>query len=377
MKKFTWGILALGTGVFVASFLFRFLDPEFQMEQYIRLVGARQILHGELPDRDFLNRGYTLMYYAAAAAMAVFEDGLLGDLVLTAGLVSLGAALAWLLSYQASGSKFIAGVAVLIAISSYPALYNYPKIFLPVLGLFLLWRYIDHQSVGRLLAVSAGITVALLFRHDHGLYLGLATATMLACVHLPGDYKMLLQRVLIVLISVLAFGSPYILFLTANDRLVPHVRTSLWQGTSLVDASQSPETTFDIDLSQPLLRWVNDEVRVDTRINIRWAETVSDLAQQAKEGRGSRTTGRRGYRRPNVALRHRPRYFPRSACGHWSQIPASRTRRASTGNHSGLNDRVSGCRSKSLPGCSTRATPRCGSTMRLRVCRHSACSFWG
>ena len=283
MKKFMWGILAIGTGIFVASFLFRFLDPEFQMEQYIRLVGARQILDGELPDRDFLNRGYTLMYYAAAAAMAVFGDGLLGDLVLTAGLVSLGAALAWLLSYQASGSIFIGGVAALIAISSYPALYNYPKIFLPVLGLFLLWRYIDHQSVGRLVAVSAGITVALLFRHDHGLYLGLATAAMLACVHLPGDYKMLLQRVLIVLISVLAFGSPYILFLTANDRLVPHVRTSLWQGTSLVGASQSPETAFDIDLSQPLLRWVNDEVRVDTRINIRWAEEVSDLARQAKE----------------------------------------------------------------------------------------------
>ena len=94
MKKFAWGILALGTGVFVASFLFKFLDPEFQMEQYIRLVGARQILHGELPDRDFLNRRYTLMYYASAAAMAVFGDGLLGDLVLTAGLVSLGAALA-------------------------------------------------------------------------------------------------------------------------------------------------------------------------------------------------------------------------------------------------------------------------------------------
>ena len=89
------------------------------MEQYIRLVGARQILHGELPDRDFLNRGFTLMYYAAAAAMAVFGDGLLGDLVLTAGPVSLGAALAWLLSYQASGSIFIAGVAALIAISSY------------------------------------------------------------------------------------------------------------------------------------------------------------------------------------------------------------------------------------------------------------------
>ena len=283
MKKITWGILALATGVFVTAFLFRFLYPEFQMEQYIRLLGARQILNGELPDRDFLNRGYTLMYYAATAAMAVFGDGLLGDLVLTAGLISLGAALAWLLSYQASGSIVIAGVATLIAVSSYPALYNYPKIFLPVLGLFLLWRYIDHQSVGRLVAVSAGIAVALLFRHDHGLYLGLATAAMLACVHLPDNYKMLLQRVLIVLISVLAFGSPYILFLAANDRLVPHVRTSLWQGRSLAGARQSPGTTFDIDVSQPLLRWVNDDARIDTRINVRWAEGVSDLERQAKE----------------------------------------------------------------------------------------------
>ena len=61
IKKFKWSILALGAGVFVASFLIRFLNPEFLMEQYIRLVGARQILNGELPDQDFLNRGYTLM----------------------------------------------------------------------------------------------------------------------------------------------------------------------------------------------------------------------------------------------------------------------------------------------------------------------------
>ena len=125
---------------------------------------------------------------------------------------------------------------------------------------------------------------------------------------------MLLQRVLIVLISVLAFGSPYILFLTANDRLVPHVRTSLWQGTSLVGASQSPATKFDIDLSQPLLRWVNDDARVDTRINIRWAEEVSGLARQAKEEfhelREGEPTGD-----PNVALRHRPRYFRAAPAG--------------------------------------------------------------
>ena len=258
-----------------------FLNPEFLMEQYIRLVGARQILNGELPDQDFLNRGYTLMYYAAAAAMAVFGDGLLGDLVLTAGLVSFGAALTWFLSYRASSSVKVAGVAVLIAVSSYPALYNYPKVFLPVLGLFVVWRYIDHPSVGRLLAVSAAVVLALLFRHDHGLYLGLATVPMLACVHLPGDYKVFLQRALIVLVSVLAFGSPYILFLTANDRLVAHVRTSLWQSGSLVDAVQVTRTPFDIDLSQPLVRWVYDEAQV----SVHWAEDVSDPVRQVMEER--------------------------------------------------------------------------------------------
>ena len=281
IKKFKWNILALGAGVFGASFLIRFLNPEFLMEQYIRLVGARQILNGELPDQDFLNRGYTLMYYAAAGAMAVFGDGLLGDLVLTAGLISFGAALTWFLSYRASGSVTVAGVAVLIAVSSYPALYNYPKVFLPVLGLFVIWRYIDHPSVGRLLAVSAAVVLALLFRHDHGLYLGLATVPMLACVHLPGDHKVFLQRALIVLVSVLAFGSPYILFLTANDRLVAHVRTSLWQGGSLVDAVQVTRTPFDIDLSQPLVRWVYDEAQV----SVHWAEDVSDPVRQVMEER--------------------------------------------------------------------------------------------
>ena len=101
-------ILALGGVIFVASFVFRFLNPDFEMEQFIRLVGARQILNGELPDRDFLNRGYTGAYYAAAAAMAVFGAGMLGDLVLTASFIALGAVLTWFLAFQASASVVVA-----------------------------------------------------------------------------------------------------------------------------------------------------------------------------------------------------------------------------------------------------------------------------
>ena len=72
-----------------------------------------------------------------------------------------------------------------MAVAYYPALYNYPKIVLPVLGLVAVWRYLDHPGVGRLWTVAATIVVAIVFRHDHGLYLGLATITALACAHLP------------------------------------------------------------------------------------------------------------------------------------------------------------------------------------------------
>ena len=268
-------ILALVAAVFLASFVFRFLNPDFAMEQFIRLVGARQILNGELPDRDFLNRGYTGMYYAAAAAMAAFGDGMLGDLVLTSSFVSIGAALTWYLSFQASTSVAVACIATLFAVAYFPSLYNYPKIFLPLLGLVVVWRYLDRRSVGRLLAVCATIVVAIVFRHDHGMYLGLAMIAMLASAHLP-DMAQFSRRVVIAVVSVLVLGSPYIAVLVATGRLVPHVQTSLWQGGALVDSVTVSRFPLDIDLSQPL-------VLRDWSINVRWEEGVNDEPRRERE----------------------------------------------------------------------------------------------
>ena len=269
-------VLAGVAAVFLASFVFRFLNPEFEMEQFIRLVGARQILNGELPDRDFLNRGYTGMYYAAAAAMAAFGDGMLGDLVLTSSFISIGAALTWYLSFQASSSVAVACIATLFAVAYFPYSYNYPKVFLPVLGLVVVWRYLDRRSIGRLLAVCATIVVAIVFRHDHGMYLGLAMIAMLASAHLPDTAKFS-RRVVIAVLGVLMLGSPYIAVLVVTGRLVPHVQTSLWQGGSLVDGVTVSRIPLDIDLSQPLVS------RVAPTINVRWGEGVNDEPRRERE----------------------------------------------------------------------------------------------
>jgi hypothetical protein len=283
VRKAQWKILALVAAVFLASFVFRFLNPDFQMEQFIRLVGARQILNGELPDRDFLNRGYTGMYYAAAAAMAAFGDGMLGDLVLTSAFVSLGAALTWYLSFQASTSVVVACITTLFAVAYFPYFYNYPKVFLPVLGLVVVWRYFDRRSVGRLLAVCAVATVAIVFRHDHGMYLGFAIVAMLAFAHLPAMAQFG-RRLVIVLVSVLAFGAPYIASLVANGRFVAHVQTSLSQGGALVDGMTVSRPRLDIDLSQPLV------LRLEP-INVRWEEDVNDETRREREAFHQLTDG--------------------------------------------------------------------------------------
>ena len=277
-------ILALSGVIFVASFVFRFLNPDFEMEQFIRLVGARQILNGELPDRDFLNRGYTGAYYAAAAAMAVFGDALLGDLVLTASFIAIGAVLTWFLSFQASASVVVACIATLMAVAYYPALYNYPKIVLPVLGLVAVWRYLDHPGVGRLWTVAAAIVVAIVFRHDHGFYLGLATITALACAHLP-DLEQFGRRAGTLLLCVLAFGSPYIATLAVNGRLVAHVRTSLWQGGSLVESMAVSRVPLFESSSQPLV------TQEDTPIGIRWERDLSDEVRRDREALHQLTDG--------------------------------------------------------------------------------------
>lgn len=266
--------LPLGTAVFAAAFAFRFLTPEFEMEQFVRLVEARQILQGELPDRDFLNRGFTGMAYASALAMMLFGDGLLGDLILTSGFISLGAALAWYLSLQASGSVLIAGVATLFAVAYFPALYNYPKIFLPVLGLVVIWRYLDVRTAGRLLAVCATVAVAIFFRHDHGLYLGVAVFAALVCAHLPTEISLFVRRVGLVLVGVLALGSPYLTSLIVNGRLVAHLQTSRTQGQALVDGMTVSRIPFSVDRSLPL---------VAPLISVRWTTRLTDEARHAKE----------------------------------------------------------------------------------------------
>ena len=98
-------------------------------------------------------------------------------------MLSLGTALAFLLARRVSGSVPAALVAVALLVALEPRHYNYPKIVLYAVGLWLAWAYADRPGRLRLVALATLVPLAFLFRHDHLVYLGtLALLTVRSCI---------------------------------------------------------------------------------------------------------------------------------------------------------------------------------------------------
>ena len=58
-------------------------------------------------------------------------------------------------------------------------LYNYPKILVPIVAVWLIARYLDAPSAARAACLGAWGGLGFLFRHDLGVYLAVATLAAL------------------------------------------------------------------------------------------------------------------------------------------------------------------------------------------------------
>lgn len=164
---------------FAGTFLFRFVTAQFINDHFVHLSRAQQILLGDVPIRDFFDPGLLLSYYASAAALILSGHTLLGEAILTVGCVALAAALTFALSARSSGSYLLGVAATVLAVLSVPRLYNYPKVIFYVLALWLSWRYANRPGGLRLAALAVTTAVAFLFRHDHGVYIGVPVAMLM------------------------------------------------------------------------------------------------------------------------------------------------------------------------------------------------------
>jgi hypothetical protein len=226
-------LVALSIGIFIASWLFRFNDPGGSFagltdDHFFYVVRGWQILFGDIPVRDFVDHGAPLYYYIAAAVQMLFGRGTMSELAFSTTMLSVSAVITFLVATRASGSIIAGLAACLLHVWLGPRFYNYPKVLIYAVAIPLLWRYADRPSTPLRVWLAVLTVIGFLFRHDHGVFVGLATAVlMLSLSELP--FKERLRQVVIYGAIALALVTPYVVFIQMNGGVVSYFRqASAW-----------------------------------------------------------------------------------------------------------------------------------------------------
>ncbi len=154
-----------------AAFRFLALKNGFVNDHFVYISGGRQMLFGEWPTRDFIDPGLPLMFAASALAQKIFGQTLFAEAMLISVAFGLAAAFTAAAVRSLTGSMTLVIAAALIEIAVFPRTYSYPKILAYAIEFWLYGRYLARPGIGRALAMAAGVAMAFMFRHDHGLFL--------------------------------------------------------------------------------------------------------------------------------------------------------------------------------------------------------------
>jgi hypothetical protein len=273
-------VLAGAAAATPATFLFRFLTAELTNDHFVHLSRGWQILQGEVPVRDFFDPGLILQYYTSTAALALSGHNLLGEAIVTCLFVAAGAGLAFVEAARLSRSLWIATAATTLVVVSSPRLYNYPKMFFYVLALVAGWHYATRPTRGRAAVLALVTALAFLYRHDHGVYIGVSSAALLAIVHWP-DWKTATARLAQYGLVGLLLLAPFLAFVQATAGLPRYVRGISPQADRALSI-QFNWLPFAVDTRAPLA-----VVRPPTarRVNLRWADGIAEADRWRLEAR--------------------------------------------------------------------------------------------
>ena len=172
--------IAAGIGILV--FLFRALaEGRLPNDHYMHLAWAQRLLFGDIPGRDFVDPGMPLMYTLSAIVQHV-SPGPFSETLLSSAMIGLAASLTFMVATSVTGSRLVALAATSLEVAVWPRLYGYPKILVPALTLFLLWRYVTRPSPRGLWLLVIGTGLMVLLRHDLGLFAFVGTSAALLTV---------------------------------------------------------------------------------------------------------------------------------------------------------------------------------------------------
>jgi hypothetical protein len=275
--------LSAGLLIAIVAFLYRLIDgASLVNDHFMHLVWGRQMLWGRLPIRDSVSLGMPLQTGLSAAAEWLVGYRLLSEALVVSTAFATGAFITFILAKRASGHVAIAVAAAVLEIAIAPRTYSYPKIIVYAAGLLLLWRYVDQPSIRRAVLLGVATAVAFYVRHDHGLYLGLVVAAVMALRHWATWQTAARASLAFASVCVLLVA-PYLVYVQVNGGLWPVVQDLRQFNTR--EHSQNPFIwpAWPLSSVTSVARWTTADER-SASVAIRWSAGASDdIRRQAAE----------------------------------------------------------------------------------------------
>jgi hypothetical protein len=194
-------------------------------DHYMHLAWAQQLLFGELPGRDFVDPGMPLMYTLSAIAQHL-SPGPFSEGVLTCVLLAIAASATFLVVTELTGSIAFGVAATLFEIAMDPRLYSYPKILVPAVALLLIQHYLRHPSRLRLVWLAAWTGIAVLFRHDLGVYAAAGVGAAFLVAHAT-NWRQTGRVLTEYAVALVALMSPYVLFVQWTEGVGEHLHEAI------------------------------------------------------------------------------------------------------------------------------------------------------
>jgi len=214
--------------LFIATVAWRFLTfTGFTNDHYAHLALAQQMLLGDRPIRDFSDPGWPLTYLLTAAAWLVAGDTMATEWTITAAGFALGAACTVAAGFRLSGSLAIGILVTVLETLIFPRSYSYPKVLMYGAGAWAMVALAAQPSRVRILLTAVIVAIAFLFRHDHGLFIGVASAVCLALSSRADGWRIAAKRVAALTAATAMLLLPWALFVALNGGLVAYFQAGL------------------------------------------------------------------------------------------------------------------------------------------------------
>jgi hypothetical protein len=218
--------VALPLAIGLVAVVLRVLSsPDLSNDHFMHMAYAQQLLFGELPGRDFVDPGMPLAY-VLSAGVQLLHKGPFSELVFSAVMLGIAAAVTCVAAHRLSGSWVLAAVLSLLEIAFQPRLYSYPKILVPAVAVVLIQRYLAAQSRSRLAMVGVWAAASTLLRHDYAVYVVAAVGCALLVAHWRAWRQLLEAAATFVVATVLAL-LPYLIYVQWAEGIGEHLRRSV------------------------------------------------------------------------------------------------------------------------------------------------------